>query len=390
VASDPGRPDPLSAGDEPMKPARLSPIAIVLLFFLVLASSAQATYNPVASGQTRLTLAKPFLVLLNQNGVKLSGSGGVTFKGGTVTFPVSGGKFDPTTSNGFIEHAGALVFKAGPRKVPLTSLQLKTTQRHAPFSAKFGGGQLKVASTEQLTVTREGFGDKVAVSTLKLSAKVATRLDKKLHLKGVFETGQPIGTTVTKANPQTVAIAQSGVASFVFDPAIAAKLQSLFVAINPIFPAEHPGPFTLPIFTGTISPSGTEGTIQSLGAIELVQIGGGQVLWKNLWFELNDTASGFKGVFEPFSAVLAEVDVEPTPAFPGMLGQVGVGQFEHQGATIVSEPLARTVAISGGRVVLSAQSAATFNEAFAKPQGKADVFQAGDPLGSFSFTAQAQ
>ena len=203
---------------------------------------AGATYNPVASGTTKLTLAKPFLALLKQNGVKLSGSAGVALKAGVVTFPVSGGKFDPTTSNGFVEHAGALLFKAGSRKVPLTSLQLKTTQKHAPFSAKFGGGQLKVASAEKLTVTREGFGDKVEVSTLKLSAKVATRLDKKLHLKGVFEAGQPIGTAVTKANPQTVAVAESGMASFVFDPAIAAKLQSLFVAINPVFPAEHPGP----------------------------------------------------------------------------------------------------------------------------------------------------
>lgn len=102
-------------------------------------------------------------------------------------------------------------------------------------------------------VTRKGFGDQVAVSTLKLSAKVATRLDKKLRLKNVFEAGQPIGTAVTKASPQTVAIAESGKAGFVFDTATAAKLQSLFVAVNPIFPAEHPGAFTLPIFTGTIS-----------------------------------------------------------------------------------------------------------------------------------------
>lgn len=341
-------------------------------------ASASAAYNPIASGQTKLTLAKPFLALLKQNGVKLSGTGGAALKGGIVTFPVSGGKFDPTTSKGFVEHAGALLFKAGSRKVPLTSLQLKTTQRHAPFSAKFGGGQLKVASTAKVTVTREGFGDKVAVSTLKLSAKVATRLDKKLHLKGVFEAGQPLGTAVTDAAPKTVAVAQAGSASFVFDPAIAAKLQSLFVAINPVFPAEHPGPFTLPIFTGAISPSATEGTIQTLGAIELVQIGGGQVFLREGWIELG------AGAFAP------ELELDPSPPYPGKQGRVSVGALGLTGAAISSDPGTRTISVANATVSMGANLAAAFNEAFAKPQGKADVFQAGEPLATISFTAQAK
>jgi hypothetical protein len=356
----------------------LSVAIAAVLASLVLAPAAGAAYNPIASGTTRLTLAKPFLALLKQNGVKLSGTAGATLKGGVVTFPVSGGKFDPTTSKGFVEHAGALLFRTGSRKVPLTSLQLKTTQKHAPFSAKFGGGQLKVASAEKLTVTREGFGDKVAVSSLKLSAKVATRLDKKLHLKGVFVAGQPIGTAVTAANPQTVAVAQSGAASFVFDPAIAAKLQSLFVAINPIFPAEHPGPFTLPIFTGTISPSGTEGTIQTLGAIELVQIGGGQVFLREGWIELGAAA------FAP------ELELDPSPPFPGRQGRLSVGVLGLTGAAISSDPAARTIAVAGATVTMGANLAAAFDEAFAKPQNKADVFQAGEQLGTISFTAQAE
>jgi hypothetical protein len=64
---------------------------------------------------------------------------------------------------------------------------------------------------------------------------------------------------VTRANPQAVAVTESGKASFVFDPGTAAKLASLFVAFNPIFGAEHPGPFTPPIFTGTISPMSPKG-----------------------------------------------------------------------------------------------------------------------------------
>jgi hypothetical protein len=39
---------------------------------------------------------------------------------------------------------------------------------------------------------------------------------------------------------------------------------------------------------------------------------------------------------------------------------------------------------------MGANLAAAFNDAFAKPLGKANVFVAGDPLGTISFTAQAQ
>jgi hypothetical protein len=350
---------------------------LALIASAPLAPTAQATYNPLSSssGQTKLTLDKSFLKLLATNKVKLTPKQGATLKHGVVSFPVSGGKFDPTTSNGFVEHAGALYFQAGPKKVPLTSLQLKTTQKHAPFSAKFGGGQLKMASASKLTISREGFADKVSVSTLKLSAKVATRLGKKLGLRDVFKAGQPIGTTITKANPQTVAISESGKASFTFDPGIAAKLQSLFVAINPVFPAEHPGPFTLPIFTGQVSLSASEGTVQTLGSIELVQIGGGQVFLREAWVELSS------GAYSP------ELELTPSPPYAGKLGRSPVGALSLAGAAVSADPAARTIGVTGATISLGANLAAAFNDAFAKPIGKGSVFVAGEALGSVSFTA---
>jgi hypothetical protein len=359
-------------------PAAAAIATLALLCALAFAPAAAATYNPLASGQTKIAFAKGFLSLLKQNGVKLSGLEGTTLKAGTASFPVAGGKFDPTTSKGFVEHAGALLFRAGSRKVPLSSLQLKTTQRHAPFSAKLGGGQLKLASAAKLTVSREGFADKVAVSTLKLSAKVATRLDKKLRLKGAFKAGQPIGTTLTKANPLTVAVAEAGKASFVFDPATAAKLASLFVAVNPIFPAEHPGPFTLPIFAGQVSPDAGLGTIETQGSLELLQIGGGQVFLREAWAELGT------------GAYSVELELDPTPTYPGKQGRAPVGALSLAGAAVSANPSARTVAVTNAAVTMDANLAAAFNEAFAKPLHKPAAFAAGEPLGTVSFTAQAQ
>jgi hypothetical protein len=351
---------------------------LTLLALLAVAPAAHATYNPIVSGTTKLTLDKGLLSLLRQNGVKLTGKEGATLRRGVATFPVSGGKFDPTTSNGFIEHHGALFFKAGSQKVPLTSLQLKTTQKHAPFSAKFGGGQLKVASAKSLAVSREGFGDKVKVGALKLSAKVATRLDKKLRLKGVFKAGQPIGSTVTKANPQTVAVQGVGKANFSFDPATAAKLQALFVAVNPIFPAEHPGPFTFPIFAGTIAPDASTGTLEIQGSLELLQQGGGQVFVRDPWLELGTAA------FSP------ELELDPTPPYPGKQGRAPAASLSLAGATVSSNPSARTVTVTNAGLAMQSNLATAFNEAFAKPQGKPNVFAGGDPLGTLSFIAQAE
>ncbi|HEX5592943.1 MAG TPA: hypothetical protein VFX35_06315 [Solirubrobacterales bacterium] len=47
--------------------------------------------------------------------------------------------------------------------------------------------------------------------------------------------------------------------SLELDPAFTAKLDQLYVAVNPIFPAEHPGTFTFAIFGGRISPDLTGG-----------------------------------------------------------------------------------------------------------------------------------
>jgi hypothetical protein len=350
---------------------------LVLLGLLVMAPVVQANYEPLGSGATRITFDKGFLALLQQNGVKLAAVAPATLKGGVVAFPVSGGKFDPTSAKGTVEHEGMLVFRAGRRKVPLRALQLKTTQRRSPLSVKAGGGQLKLADAAKLVVGREGFGDRVKVSDLTLSAKVAERLGKKLHLHDVFREGQPLGTTLTKARPVTIAVLGKNKASLVLDPGIVAKLQGLFVAVNPIFPAEHIGAsFTLPIFGGTIAPDASSGTIETSGALEALQLGGGQVFWQQSSFDL------------AVHAALPEVNVQPSPPYAGKVGQLPVASLGT--GAIASNPKARTVTIAGASLAMQALTAATFNEVFAKPQGKDNVFQAGEPLGTLSFTAQGQ
>lgn len=359
-----------------MRPRLAVAAALLPALLAVLAPGASAAYDPIASGTTKLTLERSFLALLGENGVKLEVREGASLEGRALAFPVSGGKFDPLAAKGTVEHEGKLLFVAGSRKVALGDLQLKTTQRHAPLSASVGGGQLKLASTAKLTVTRRGFGERAKTATLALSAKLATRLDKRLHLRGVFAAGQPLGTALTATAPATVAILPVGRVTLTPEPAFLAKLKSLFVSLNPIAPAElAPGPlFSFPIAPeGQLAPGATAGTLHSGGELEFLQLGAGQVFWHEPWADLGA------------HTVSVEADTQPSPPYSGKQGRVAVLGL---GAGAVSaDPKARTIALAGAPLTLQAAAATSFNEAFAAGR---PVFAPGELLGTVSFTAQGQ
>ena len=362
-----------------MSPRALLAVLATLALIALLPSTAAAKYDPLGSGSTRLTLDKGFLRLMAQNGVAVSAVSPATLKGRVLTFPVDGGEFDPTSGRGVVDHEGALLLKAGRRSIPLKDLQLKPAQKNAPFTVKAGGGQLKLATVAKLSVRRAGFGDKIAVEKLALSGKVAVRLAKKLRLRGVLEEGQPLGSTLTKAQPETIAVTNTGKAALTFDPSILAKLQGLFVALNPIFPAEHIGTeFTLPIFGGKIAPDGSSGVLETSGAIEALQLGGGQVFWQDNWFDLSA------------KTVYSAVNIQPSPPYAGKVDRIAIADLGLSAVPPSSNPDARTVSVSGATIALQAQTAATFNEVFARPKGQDGVFKAGEALGTISFTAHGQ
>jgi hypothetical protein len=346
--------------------------ALALLSFLAIPQCAQAAYDPVGGGTTKLLLDKRFVSFLAEDGIKLTASAGAKRKGNTISLPVSGGNVDPTIGKGEIEQEGTIVFEGARKRVPLRDLVVKT--KHSPLIAKVGGSQLKIATSPKLSSKRKGFGTAFSAKTLELSAKVATRLNKKLRPRVPFTAGQPLGSLTSNARPRLVTITESGRATLVFDPPFLAKLAGRFVSVNPIFPAEHTGgTFSFPIVVGgAIAPDGSEGTLRTGGSVELLQLDAGQVFWQELWVDLG-AGSGS-----------AEVDVEPTPAFPGKLGRIGV--FGFGAITVSSSAKARTISVVGP-LVLDTQTAATLNEAFA--EGK-ESFRAGEEAGSLSFAAQGQ
>jgi len=341
--------------------------------FLCLAPAAHAAYDPLASGVTKLTLDKPFLSFLQKHGVKLEAKKPAKRKGATISIPVSGGEMDPLIEKGTIEQEGILVFKRGRFSVPFKKLTLKT--KRSAIQAKVGGSQLKVATAKRISFARRGFGTVFSAVKLGLSAKVVTRLNKKLRLGKALEEGQVIGSFASTTQPQTTAILGQNRATLALDSAFVAKLNSRFVSLNPISPAElSPGPIiSLPIAAGgAISPDATLGTLRMGGAIEFLQQGSGaQIFQQEFWLDLATKATS------------AEMEVRPLG--PGKLGRIEVlaaGQ-----ASVASDPGARTISIAGMPLALSTLTANTFDQTFAENK---DVFVPGEVFGTLSFTAQGQ
>lgn len=348
-------------------------IAIALLFLLFFVPAAQAKNDPLRGGTTKLTPDKRFVSFLAKDGIKLKGKAGARQKGSAFTLPVVGGSLDPTTGKGQIDQEGSLVFEAAKHKVPLRDIAVKTER--TPLVAKVGGSQLKVASAAKISSKRAGFGSSFSAKALALTAKVATRLNKKLRPRVPFKEGQPFGSLTSTPQPQLASIIESGRETLVFDPAFVAKLDQRFVSLNPVFPAEHQGAsFSFPIVAGgSLAPDGAEGTLRAGGAVELLQLGGGQVFWKEPWLDLGVRSDS------------AEVDLEPTPAFPGKMGRLGV--FDLGEASVVSDPSTRTISLAGAPLTLNASAAAQLNQAFGEGQA---VFASGEALGSVSFEAVGQ
>jgi hypothetical protein len=342
---------------------------------VIFASKAAAAYDPVAAGSTALKLSPSFARLLHRSEIELEGKGGVTVHGRTIVFPLSEGTLEPVEAKGTMEHAGQLVFIAGGRELPLRSLQLKTTRPSSPFSAKVGGGQLKLTSAAGLASERLGFGSSFETTDMRLSVKVASRLERKLRLRGVFEGGQLLGSAKTTVEPATVVLSAMGAVDVTLDPTFSATLAEFFVAINPVFPAEHPGPFSFPITGGNLAPNGLSGILKTAGGVELIQLGGGQLTLRNLALEIGTTVAA------EYQLVLAS-----SGAAPNVLGPAfGLGAGGLSG-----DAEARVITEQGATLTLSRAVAQAFNEAFARPLGRPDRFMEGEVFGTVALTATGE
>lgn len=382
-------------------------LAAALFALLAFAPFASAAADPVASGSATVTLNNGFFKTLKKQGVKIRKIGAAKVKGKKATFPVTGGEMDPITGAGTLNLGGGIKFQAGKRKAPVKALVVNTTKKG--LFGKVAGKNMKLAKIAGYTFTRAGFGVALTIKKLKLTGAAAKRLNKKLGFKQApkpFKGNRLMGKANAEEQPSTVAIVPGGNTALALSKAALDKLKN----VGPEIGGEHPfevklsliPPATVlgisgegtpiagfPISGGSISPTATAGTVQHTGGIKLVQDleaagpnGKGQTTLEmnNIWLDLTTKTA----------SVEVTITNPKTPeANLGPLGRVSIADIQLTGAS--ADAVTRRVSVSG-TATLQAVTAATLNAVFVEPiEGKGKgTFAAGDPLGSFSFTAQTQ
>lgn len=384
-----------------------------LVALLAFAPFASAASDPLASGTTMITLNKGLFKKLKKAGVKVLKVSPASVKGKRISLPVSGGSLDPTNGLGTVEHSGGFKFKHGKKKAVVNTIVLETAT--SSLKAKVAGKSMKLATVKGMTVARNGFGANVSITALKLTGKAAKQLNKKLGFTGKlkkkapFKGNKSLGASVSETQPKTVTVLPGGSTNLTLSPAALQKL----ARVGPP-PGEGEGPFAVklsiippttivsagppptlgfPISGGTIAPDASGGIVQTNGGIQLKQnleaAGKGEttLTMANIWLDLGAKTA----------TVEVTIENPKTPeANLGNLGRSSIADIQLTGATITSNPITRTVSVQNGTATLQAVTAETLNSVFITPIEKAfpsepeEKFAAGDPLGTFSFTAQTQ
>jgi hypothetical protein len=379
----------------------LSVVATVaaLVGLLAFAPLASATPDPLASGTTTLTLNKNLFKKLKKAGVKVIKVSPGTVKARKVALPVSGGSLDPTNGLGTVEQSGGIKFKHGKKSALVKLIVVETTTNS--INANVAGKKMKLASVSGVSTARNGFGANVTIGSTKLTGKAAKQLNKKLGFTGKqakkapFKGGKGMGSALAETQPKTVAVVANGnKASLLTSGATDLKFASLGVAIKTVPPADEklelPPTYFFPISGGTIAPNATAGVVQTTGGVKLTQEPFPGIV----------TTMTLNGIFVDLGAKTATVEViietnAPGVTSPGNVGRSSIADLNLTGATITSNPSTRTVSVANATATLQEVTAGVLNATFAPEEppksGKhVEVFKAGDPLGTFTFTAQTQ
>jgi hypothetical protein len=406
-------------------------LAAALFALLAFAPFASAAADPVASGSATVTLNSGFVNTLKKKGVKISKIGAAKLKGKKATFPVTGGEMDPTNGLGTLNLGGGLQFKHGKKKAPLKALVINTAKKG--LYGKVAGKKVKVANIAGYSFARAGFGVSLSINKLKLTNAAAKQLNKKLGFKKgpkPFKGNRLMAKATAEEQPSTVTVLPGGNVSFNADLELLKKLEDVETFASTIAPTTEKGKgnYELPITGGSIAPTATAGVVQTGGGLKLFQklpTGPSSAL------ETEITLGNF---YVDLSAKTISVEVIAKSNASeslnlGNLGRSSIADLTLTGATVSADAAARTVTVKDASATLQPVAAEVLEgfvkvyqayyeagvyatvcagltekckepaeQEFAKGIAKEeaakkvekDHIAAGNPLGTFSFTAQTQ
>lgn len=408
-------------------------LAAALFALLAFAPFASAAPDPVASGSATITLKSGFVKSLKKKGIKISKIGSAKVKGNKLTFKVTGGELDPTNGQGTLSLGGGVKFKHGKKSAPVKGLTLNTIKKG--LFGKVGGKKVKITTVGGWTFTRAGFGVSLVVKKMKLTNTAAKKLNKKLGTKA-FKGNKLIASAVAEEQPATVTIVPGGNVSFNANLELLKKLKDVETEANVIAPTTEKGlgNFELPISGGSIAPTATAGQVQTIGGLLLAQkLPTGpssaletEITLGNFWLDLSAHTVTVEVVAKSNASEKLNL---------GNLGRSSIADLTLTGATITTDVTNRQITVKNAQATLQPISAEVLEgfvkvyqayyeagafkatcealpnecnsgvpaekeaeEAFAREKAKEaaekrvekDHIAAGNPLGTFSFTAQTQ
>ena len=382
--------DMIHAKSRPVALRMIVGAAVAVAALLAFVPAASAARDPISGGTTDLHLKKGFLKKLTNLGVGLAGVSTGQTSGSKISLPVAEGMFDPTNGQGHITSPGGFQLVRGSRSVPVTGVEVNTV--HNFVRATIAGAHMQLGTFGTPTLGREGFGARIKSGQLTLTQKAANRISNKLGLQGSkrinqrvmsneFSLTSPSSLTILGQNEATLEASTATLKKFVEKGVDASS------GIKPIAPAKNSKVtnFTFPISGGTLATNYTTGQITTTGGVEIVKKG------KTLSPTMKIT-----NIYVEFAQKTATVELEitPTPPFPGQTGRSSIVDLVFPANAIQSNPTTRQVTIKGAEAKLQAVAAATLNQVFNQggettPPATSE-FVAGELFGTFSMTLQAQ
>lgn len=354
-------------------------LGLALLLLLGLGSG-EAVAEPIAGGETKVSLDPQLRSKLKKEEIRLSGVGPTAVNGAAVSLlAAAGSEIDFTRGYGLVTHAGGIKFRAGRQSVALRQLTLDTSTVNKSLRGKFKKRSLRIAEVKGVSYSRDGFGGKIQARKLVLTPAAASLLNRRLQTPDLFKGGRALGTLTSNVQPQELEVV-SGSLMLVLDPNTDFKLGQIGVEPEPfeaeIWSAGPPPVYTSRLIGGRIYPSRSSGFALVESGLRLVKESPWtQLLWSNLGVDLDSKRSGTNairydgtGTYFPGGGPLAALDTS--------------------GANILLDPVARTLTAVNVTAVLEADAARLINETFAPPGEP--VVAAGDRLGSFAVTLQAR
>lgn len=234
----------------------------------ILAAALPATANArvvISGGEARLTLDRGLTRELRREGVDVAGIGAGTASGRLITLPVVAGATNGAAGRGALTVAGGFSFDSGTRAARVGDILLNTGKGQS--TARIAGTHRILAKHGALQASPAGFGTRIRISDLSLTAGTAAALNRKLGLPGVFRHGQRLGSLTIVAIPESVQI-EFGKIALGGDPETAfSKLESLGVEMGLWGGSERWGEngphFLFDVMPTAVAPDASAGIVES-------------------------------------------------------------------------------------------------------------------------------